>query len=79
VFLDVSNPLEIMMLALGLIWMLKKVAETEPYHELGVVLLTTVFSLVMLFSWMAFVNSFEEPWERNPEDHFTLSADYTLK
>ena len=61
------------MLALGLIWLLKKVAETELYHELGVVLLTTVFSLVMLFSWMAFVNSFEDPWESSSEDHFTLT------
>lgn len=61
------------MLALGLIWLLKKVADTEPDHELGVVLLTTVFSLVMLFSWMAFVNSFEDPWEGSPEDPFTLT------
>lgn len=61
------------MLAAGLIWVLKKVAEKEHYHELCAVLLITVISLVLLFSWMAFFNSFVDPWQGDPGDHFTLS------
>ena len=61
------------MLALGLIWVLKKVAEKEHYQELGAVLLVTVISLVLLFSLVAFFNSFEDTWQGDPGDHFTLS------
>jgi hypothetical protein len=62
VFLDVSNLLEVMMLAVGVMWVLKKVAEMERYHELRVGVLTTLFSLVMLFSWMAMTNDGEDRW-----------------
>ena len=74
-FLEVPNPLEVIIFALGLICVLKKVAEMERYHELRIGVLTTLFSLVLLFSyWIAFVKSFEDPREVYPEeDHFTLT------
>lgn len=62
-----------MMLAVGFICVLKKVAEMDRYHELRVGVLTTLISVVLLLSWMAFVNSFEDRWESYPEDHFTIS------
>lgn len=61
------------MLALGLIWVLKKVAEKEQYQELCAVLLITVILLVLFFSWVAFFNCFVDPWQGDPGDHFTLS------
>lgn len=61
------------MLAAGLICVLKKVAEMERYHELRVGMLTTLLSVVLLVSWVAFVYSFEDRRESEPGDHFTLT------
>ena len=62
-----------MMLALGLILVLKKVAEMERYHELRVGVLTTLLSVILLVSWAAFAYSFEDHWEGESGDHFTLT------
>ncbi len=71
--LDVSNPLEIMAFAVGVIGVLKKVAEMERYHDLRVCVLTMGIFLVFSVSWFALVNSYEERFECDCPDSFTLS------
>lgn len=73
--LEILNPLEIVMITLSVIFVLKKIVEIERQHVLRVTVLTTLFSLVLLFTyWIVFVNSFVDPWESYPEeDHFTLT------
>ena len=70
---DGSNPLEIIIVAVGVFCLLKKVAGMERYYELRVSVLTTVIFLALFFSWLALVNSYEDRYECNCPDGFTLS------
>jgi hypothetical protein len=71
--LDVSNPLEIMVIAIGVIGVLKKVAEMERYDDLRAWVLTMVIFLVFSVFWFALVNSYEDRFECDCADTFTLS------
>lgn len=58
--LDVSNPLEIMLFAVGVVCVLKRVADMESYHELRVFVLTTLLSVVAFIALMVFAFSYED-------------------
>ena len=59
-FLDVSNPLEIFIYAIGIIFVLKRVADMERYHDLRVLVLTTLLSSVAFIALIVFAFSYED-------------------
>ena len=49
---DLSNPLEVVVLLVGILATLKKVAEMERYHDLRVAVLTILLSFAMFFLFL---------------------------
>lgn len=75
---EFSNIIELFILVGGGLGLLQKVADMERYHQLRVVVLTTLFSLVMIMFFVTNVFTSEPLIDSdNPEDTFTLT-DCTL-
>jgi len=43
------DPIDVFILLFGVAFLLKKLAETDRYHSLGVVLLTTFLSCIVIY------------------------------
>ncbi len=72
--LDLLSPLEIALLIIGGVLTFKKVAEMERYHDLRVYLLTTVLSLVVIYLFVASIDTNSGcTIEFDDHEHFTLS------
>ena len=72
-----SNPnlLDYVMLLFGLLVCFKKVAEMERYHDLRVIILTSIVGAIVLLFFIAFATAFDDAihYDCQCADHFTLS------
>ena len=78
IFEEYSNTIELLIFIVGGFGLLQKIADMERYHQLRVVVLTTLFSLAMILFFVTNVFT-REPLIKldDPEDTFTLT-DCTL-
>jgi dolichyl-phosphate-mannose--protein O-mannosyl transferase len=52
--LDVSDAVQYVMLLIGIVLLLKRVAEMERYHTLRVVVLTSLLSSVVIYFFLVY-------------------------
>ena len=75
---DAASVTDFLIIVAGLLWLLKKVAEMERYHELRVFVITTFLSCIVIYFFVLMTLS-PEPGLSNctPDssdaDYFTLS------
>ena len=53
-FSTLSNPLDLTILTIGGVLLLKRVAEMDRYHDLRVVTLTVILSLIVIVLFLAY-------------------------
>ncbi len=52
--LDLSDPIDVVILLLGLVLLLKRVADMERYHAMRVAVLTTILSCVAIYFFLVY-------------------------
>ena len=69
------NLIDFVMILLGVLFCFKRVVEMERYHDLRVIILTSVLGALALLGFIAFASTFDEPIQCDSPcaDHFTLS------
>jgi hypothetical protein len=72
--LDLSNPLEVVVLVFGIVVTLQKVVEMERYHDLRVTVLTILLSFAMFYLFLIGAPLPADPiWSDCPEDNACFS------
>lgn len=68
------NFVDYVMILLGALLLCKRVAEMERYHDLKIIILTSIFGTVLMLFFLAFISTFDNwPLCEPGPDHFTES------
>lgn len=52
--LNLSNPVDVVALLIGAVLLLKKIADMERYHELRVIVLTSILSFIAILLFLGY-------------------------
>jgi hypothetical protein len=70
------NFVDYVMILLGLLLCFKRVAEMERYHELRVIIFSSIFGVIVVFLLLAFGSTLDDHFQHGCHpgpDHFTES------
>ena len=70
------NFVDCVMILLGALFLVKKVAEMERYYHLRIIILTSIFGMIVVLFFIALVSALDDQWQYDyyeGADHFTMS------